>query len=88
MKDKKYKYIVSFPHIGNYYIPIYNLLCNVVDEENVKVLMPKRITNNTIVKGAKSSPDFACLPFKYNMGNYIEALEDGANVLIQAGGRL
>ena len=86
MKVKKYKYIVSFPHIGNYYIPIYNLLNNIVDKENVKVLMPKRITNNTIVKGSKISPDFACLPFKFNMGNYIEVLEEGANVLIQAGG--
>lgn len=86
MKNEKYKYIVSFPHIGNYYIPIYNLLNHVVDKNKVKILMPKRITNNTIVKGAKSSPDFVCLPFKYNMGNYIESLEDGANVLIQAGG--
>lgn len=86
MNDKKYKYIVSFPHIANYYIPIYNLLNHIVDKENVKVLMPKKITNNTIVKGAKLSPDFVCLPFKYNMGNYIESLENGANVLIQAGG--
>ena len=84
--NKKYKYIVSFPHLENYYIPVYNLLNNIVDKEKVKVLMPKKITNNTIMQGAKSSPDFACVPFKYNMGNYIEALEDGANVLIQAGG--
>ena len=26
------------------------------------------------------------MPFKYNLGNYIDALEKGANVLIQAGG--
>lgn len=84
--DKDYEYVVSFPHIGNYYVPIYNLLNHLVDKKRVKVLMPKRITNNTIVSGAKCSPDFACLPFKYNMGNYIESLENGANVLIQAGG--
>ena len=36
--------------------------------------------------GSKYSPDFVCVPFKYNLGNYIEALENGANVLIQAGG--
>lgn len=82
----KKKYIVGFPVLGNYYIPIYNFLNNIVDKETVEVLMPNKITNATIVKGAKVSPDFACVPFKYNMGNYIEALENGANVLIQAGG--
>lgn len=85
-ENKKYDYIVSFPHIGNYYIPIYNLLNHLVDKEKVKVMIPKKITSSTIVKGASVSPDFACLPFKYNMGNFIESLESGANVLIQAGG--
>ena len=80
------KYIVGFPVLGNYYIPIYNFLNNIVDKELVEVLMPNKITDETIVKGAKVSPDFVCVPFKYNMGNYIEAIEKGANVLIQAGG--
>lgn len=80
------KYIIGFPVLGNYYIPIYNFLNNIIDEKIATVLMPNKITNETIVKGAKVSPDFACVPFKYNMGNYIEALEKGANVLIQAGG--
>ena len=35
---------------------------------------------------AASTAGFVCVPFKYNLGNYIEALESGANVLIQAGG--
>jgi len=26
------------------------------------------------------------VPFKYNLGNYLEALENGANFLVQAGG--
>ena len=26
------------------------------------------------------------MPFKYNLGNYIDALESGATILIQAGG--
>lgn len=86
IKTKDYQYIVSFPHLGNYYAPIYNLLTHIVDPSITKVLMPKPMTNETIMKGAKVSPDFACVPFKYNMGNYIEALESGANVLLQAGG--
>lgn len=85
-ENKKYDYIVSYPHIGNYYIPIYNLLNHLVDKTKVKIMMPSKITSKTIVNGASVSPDFACLPFKYNMGNFIESLENGANVLIQAGG--
>lgn len=84
--NKKYKYIISFPHIGNYYIPIYNWLSNIVDKSTTRVMIPKSMSLNTIEKGSNYSPDFICLPFKYNLGNFIEALEGGANVLIQAGG--
>lgn len=86
MNKKKYKYIVSFPHIGNYYIPIYNWLNNIFDSNTTKIMIPKKITNRTLELGTNNSPDFICLPFKYNIGNFIESLESGANVLIQAGG--
>lgn len=86
MKEKKYKYIVSFPHIGNYYIPIYNWLANITDKDTTKIMIPKKMTNKTLELGSNNSPDFICLPFKYNVGNFIESLEEGANVIIQAGG--
>ena len=82
----KKKYIVSFPRLGNYVLPIYNMLDRLVDKNITKILMPKEMTEETIELGAKVSPDFVCLPFKYNMGNFIESLEDGANFLIEAGG--
>lgn len=50
------------------------------------VLPSPPITKRTLELGGKYSPDFVCVPFKYNLGNYIEALENGANVLLQAGG--
>ena len=75
------KYIVGFPVLGNYYIPIYNFLNNIVDKELVEVLMPNKITDETIVNGAKVSPDFVCVPFKYNMGNYIEAIEKAKELI-------
>jgi predicted nucleotide-binding protein (sugar kinase/HSP70/actin superfamily) len=77
------KKIISFPHMGNYHIPIEYLLKHLTYHE-IKVAPP--ITKKTIELGTKYSPDFVCIPFKYNLGNYIEALESGANVLIQAGG--
>ena len=80
------KYIVSFPHIGNYYIPIYNLFNNIFDSETTDILIPKKNSSQSLEIGSINSPDFVCTPFKYNMGNYIESLEQGANVLIQIGG--
>lgn len=75
--------IISFPHLGNYYIAFEYFLSNVT---KCKVIVPPDTTKKTIELGAKYSPDFVCVPFKYNLGNYIEALEKGANVLIQGGG--
>lgn len=74
---------ISFPHIGNYYIPISYLIKKITKQE---VIIPPKITKKTIELGSKYSPDLVCAPFKYNLGNYIESLEKGANILLQAGG--
>lgn len=75
--------IISFPHLGDYYIPIKFLLTKLT---KYTVTESPPITKKTIELGSKYSPDFACVPFKYNIGNFIETLDNGANVLIQAGG--
>jgi hypothetical protein len=72
---------ISFPHMADYYIafrPIAELLG--------EVIIPPPITKRTIELGFKHSPECVCIPFKYNLGNYIESLDRGANLLIQAGG--
>lgn len=75
--------VISFPHLGYYHIVFKYFLSNAC---KCDVIVPPPSTKRTIEIGAKYSPDFVCVPFKYNLGNYIEALEKGANVLIQAGG--
>lgn len=80
------KYIVSFPHIGNYYIPMYNLFYSIFDKNTTEIMIPKKNSKQSLEIGSINSPEFICTPFKYNMGNYIESLENGANVLIQVGG--
>ena len=75
--------IVSYPHLGIYHIVFNYFLSNAL---KCKVISPPETTKRTIELGAKYSPDFVCVPFKYNLGNYIEALEEGANILIQGGG--
>lgn len=80
------KNIISFPHIGNYYIPVYNLFYNLIDKSKCEILVPNKNSIKSLEIGSLNSPEFICTPFKYNMGNYIEALEAGANVLVQIGG--
>lgn len=75
--------IISFPHLGKYYHPIKYLLENLTNEE---VIEAPPITKKTLDLGEKYSPNDVCIPFKYNLGNFIEALENGADILFQAGG--
>lgn len=75
--------IISFPHMGDYYIPIKYLVGSIT---KCKVLIPPQITKKTISLGSKHSPDYVCVPFKYNLGNFIEALDNGTNIILQAGG--
>jgi predicted nucleotide-binding protein (sugar kinase/HSP70/actin superfamily) len=73
---------ISFPHMGNYFYALKPLALLLADE----VIMPPPITKKTIELGTKHSPESACIPFKYNLGNFIEALDLGANILVQSGG--
>ena len=75
--------IISFPHMSYYYIPIKYIIKNITKCE---VLIPESNSPNTVYLGAKYSPNDICMPFKYNLGNYINSLNRGANILIQAGG--
>ena len=78
--------IISFPHIGDYAYLVKPFLENVTNLE-VKIAPP--ITKKTLSLGSKYSPDFVCLPFKYNLGNYLEILEankDNEVILFQFGG--
>lgn len=74
---------ISFPHMGDYHMPIARFLRDLFPESEIFACPPT--TQKTIELGARHSPDFVCSPFKYNMGNYIEALDAGANVLFQTG---
>lgn len=49
-------------------------------------MLPPPITRRTIQLGAAASPDTVCMPYKTLMGSMIEALENGAEVLVMSGG--
>ena len=75
-------YNLTCPQLGNYDIPIGFLVRKGL---GLAYTSPPPMTKQTIELGAKHSPDYVCAPFKCMMGCYIEALEKGANVIIQTG---
>ncbi len=74
---------LCYPSLGNYDIAI---KFYVERGAGSTYITPPTMTRRTVDLGAKYSPDFVCAPFKCHLGNYIEALEAGANVIIQTGG--
>jgi len=73
---------VTFPHMGNLYIAIKTIFENI----GIEVVVPPQISENTLNLGARYSPEFACFPLKVNLGNFIEAIEMGADTIVMAGG--
>ncbi len=73
---------ITFPHMGNVHIAIKSLL----EKLKLDVVTPPPITQKTLTLGIKYAPEFACLPLKINIGNFIEGLENGADTIIMAGG--
>lgn len=75
---------ISYPLIGDYEVAIKYLLKNIFGEDSI--ISPPKITEKTKELGSKNSPNFVCNPFKFTLGTMSEALDEGANILIQFGG--
>lgn len=74
---------VTFPQIGSYNVA-FELIFK--DGMGLDYVEPPKMTDKTLEIGAKYSPDSVCAPFKFMLGNYIEAIEAGANILVSVGG--
>ena len=73
---------ITFPHLGYCSIPLRAFFESLGHE----VIVPPPITRKTISLGTRHGPEFACYPLKLGLGNFIEALELGADTLIMGGG--
>jgi predicted nucleotide-binding protein (sugar kinase/HSP70/actin superfamily) len=73
---------VSFPHMGTAHIPLKAALQQV----GAEVMVPPPSSRRTLSLGVRHSPEFVCLPYKLILGNFIEALETGADVLLMIEG--
>ena len=68
---------VTFPHMGNAWIVIQTLF----ESLNVEVVVPPVNSKQTLNLGTRLSPESACLPLKLNLGNYIEAADQGLSLI-------
>lgn len=74
---------VAFFRYG-YYEPLFKFFIEqVLDAEFLPL---PEATRRTVELGEQLSTDYVCTPFKHILGDYIEALEEGANVLVQFAG--
>ena len=68
---------ITVPHCGQMDIFI-NALCRKIGPDFV---IPPKTSPRTLDLGIKYSPESTCLPFKFILGNFIEALEKGADTI-------
>ncbi len=73
---------LTFPHMGTLWIALKDLFEMLGHE----VIPPPPVTKKTMELGIQNAPEMACLPLKVNLGNFIEAIELGADTLIMPGG--
>lgn len=73
---------VTFPHMGHMHIILKSLFASL----GCDVITPPPTSKRTMELGTMYSPETVCLPFKLTLGNFIEALELGADTIITCGG--
>ena len=74
---------VALMHYAYYDVAFQFFVEHVLDAEYVRLPKP---TRHTLEIGTENSTDYVCAPFKHILGDYVEALEAGANVLVQVTG--
>jgi len=77
-KKNNPKIKVTVPHMGNLYIVVSSLIKSLGGE----MIIPPTTSKKTLSLGTKHSPESICLPYKLLLGNYIEAIEHGAEAVI------
>lgn len=73
---------VTFPHMGNLSVIIQPFF----ESLGIDVVVPPENSKRTLNLGSKFAPESSCLPLKFNLGNFIEAAEMGADTIAITGG--
>ncbi|MDK2881948.1 MAG: hypothetical protein PWP58_284 [Bacillota bacterium] len=73
---------ITFPHMGHLHVPLRSFFSRL----GVETVVPPPISQETMAFGTRYAPEFACLPLKVNVGNFLQAARLGADTVIMAGG--
>jgi predicted nucleotide-binding protein (sugar kinase/HSP70/actin superfamily) len=72
---------VTFPHLGSMHI-----FCKAIAETaGIPYIVPPESSQKTLTLGVLHSNECICLPFKMILGNFIEALQMGADTIVMVG---
>lgn len=72
---------VTFPHLGSMH-----LFCKAIAETaGIPYIVPPETSRKTLSLGVHHSNECICLPFKIILGNFIEALQMGADTIVMVG---
>lgn len=72
---------VTFPHLGSMHI-----FCKAIAETaGIPYVVPPETSRKTLTLGVLHSNECICLPFKMILGNFIEALQRGADTIVMVG---
>jgi predicted nucleotide-binding protein (sugar kinase/HSP70/actin superfamily) len=78
MLKKEQERLVTFPQMGNLAVPVAGMLRHM----GAKIHLPPYNNKETLTLGTRHSVETVCLPYKIILGNFIQALERGANTII------
>jgi predicted nucleotide-binding protein (sugar kinase/HSP70/actin superfamily) len=72
---------VTFPRLGTMHI-----FCKAIAETaGIPYVVPPITSRKTLALGVRNSNECICLPFKVILGNFIEALQRGADTIVMVG---
>jgi predicted nucleotide-binding protein (sugar kinase/HSP70/actin superfamily) len=72
----------ALPHLGTAPIALHAIL----QAMGAEVVLPPKLTRETIEIGARLAPETMCIPFKITLGSMVRCLEAGADTLIYSAG--
>lgn len=73
---------ITFPHMGTLHLTLNTLFRQL----GLEVIPPAMTTKETMVLGTQHAPEFACMPLKLMLGNFIQAIKQGADTIVMCGG--
>jgi len=72
--------LISFPNMGPNWVAFKTLFTAL----DLDVVVPDPTNREAIKIGVKYSPEFVCFPFKATLGDFVNAIEKGADTLVMA----